>query len=93
MRLVAARLPAAMGKDTFITEGTLAEVVALADLLAVFIMGFSIGGLGLVLLALPGTGGPSLDMMLDLSRKDWPFLVMAQTYMSSLMVSHRREVS
>ena len=44
MRLVAARLPAAVGEDTFITEGTPAEVVALADLLAVFIMGFSIGG-------------------------------------------------
>ena len=78
---MAARLPAAVGKDTFITEGTPAEVVALADLLTVFFLWVSLlGGLGLVLLALPGTGGPSLDMMLDLSRKDWPFLVMAQTY-------------
>lgn len=40
-----------------------------------------------------GGGGPSRDMMLGLSRKDWPFLVIAQTYMSSFIVSQRREVS
>ena len=73
--------PAAVVERTVISKGAPAEVVALTYCISfpLLVCVSRLAGLGTVRLEVSAVGGPSLDIMLGLSRKDWPFLVMAQT--------------
>ena len=64
-------MAAALCKDAVIAKATLTQIVLLANLLPVSGVSFS---LAVPWVGLSDSGGPSRDIVFDLSRNDWPFL-------------------